>query len=325
MTSKMNTLLVSVLLGLTARAQEYTATYDPAHLPPTTEGQQLGTNQCGTGNNQTSLCQNVYLNSIHDFCLWGPPEPNSEIGVIEQYAVSYCTFPGRGGRLIPEGTFTSVHFVESPDYVQITGTGDFTKINIKAGDAGGELDPHGPDGFGNPHGGLVFSNIWVNGTTGLGEQIHEWTSFMSSNQFCIRACKAGPQATALCQHIYDVMGCVWNIPGDYADGFDSCQGDDTLPMGLYPIPGGGTSTYFQGQGPPPDAHPPAATSSCSKFSSAAALQPTTTPTTTVSGTSPTHSGTSTTRSNDAAALNVKGSGVMIGSVLFGALAAYFML
>lgn len=52
--------------------------------------------------------------------------------------------------------------VESPDYVQITGTGDFTKINIKAGyacglsssanksdtfadsDAGGELDPHGP-------------------------------------------------------------------------------------------------------------------------------------------------------------------------------------
>lgn len=25
------------------------------------------------------------------------------------------------------------------------------------------------DGFGNPHGGLVFSNIWVNGTGGLGE------------------------------------------------------------------------------------------------------------------------------------------------------------
>lgn len=37
---------------------------------------------------------------------------------------------------------------------QITGTGDFTKINIAAGDAGGELDPHGATGNGNPIGEL---------------------------------------------------------------------------------------------------------------------------------------------------------------------------
>jgi hypothetical protein len=30
----------------------------------------------------------------------------------------------------------------------VTGTGDFTKINVQAGDQGGELDPHGADGNG---------------------------------------------------------------------------------------------------------------------------------------------------------------------------------
>jgi len=30
-----------------------------------------------------SLCQTAIINSIDDFCLWGPTKPNSEIGVIE--------------------------------------------------------------------------------------------------------------------------------------------------------------------------------------------------------------------------------------------------
>ena len=41
-----------------------------------------------------------------------------------------------------------MHFVQTPDYVQITGVGDLTKLNIPAGDDGGELDPHGADGNG---------------------------------------------------------------------------------------------------------------------------------------------------------------------------------
>lgn len=48
--------------------------------------------------------------------------------------------------------------------------GDFTSMNIPAGDTGGELDPHGADGNGNPIGGLVFSSAF-----GELEQIHEWT------------------------------------------------------------------------------------------------------------------------------------------------------
>lgn len=49
---------------------------------------------------------------------------------------------------------------------------------------------------------------------------------MSDSEFCFRGCKDGPNAPALCQHIYDVMGCQWNMPGNYAAGtFERCLGD----------------------------------------------------------------------------------------------------
>ena len=74
---------------------------------------------------------------------------------------------------------------------------------------------------GNPIGGLVFTSAY-----GQLQQAHEWTNFMSAEQFCIRACKDGPRAPQLCQHIYDVMGCAWNMPGNYDAGtFERCQGD----------------------------------------------------------------------------------------------------
>jgi hypothetical protein len=61
-------------------------------------------------------------------------------------------------------------------------------------------DPTAWTGLGNPQGGLVFSNAF----TGSLEQTHEWTSFMSSNDFCFRACRDGPNAAGYCEHIYDV-------------------------------------------------------------------------------------------------------------------------
>jgi hypothetical protein len=36
-------------------------------------------------------------------------------------------------------------------------------------------------------------------------------------------------------------------PGNYNTGFDTCQADSGNPMGVYPQPGGGSSTFFQGQ------------------------------------------------------------------------------
>ena len=48
------------------------------------------------------------------------------------------------GSLGPTAHLTGAHFVrvmsDSVSYVQVTGNGDFTKINIPAGDDGGELD-----------------------------------------------------------------------------------------------------------------------------------------------------------------------------------------
>ena len=85
---------------------------------------------------------------------WAPPSVGS-IGATEREEVAWCTKTGRGTRTIPDGTLTGVHFVKTPDYVQVTGQGDFTKINVPQGDAGGELDPHGADGNGNP--GMYYS------------------------------------------------------------------------------------------------------------------------------------------------------------------------
>lgn len=49
------------------------------------------------------------------------------------------------------------------------GLGDFTKINIANGDFGGELDPHGATGDGNPVGGNVTANA-----TGQDVHYEEW-------------------------------------------------------------------------------------------------------------------------------------------------------
>nr|GAT47198.1 predicted protein [Mycena chlorophos] len=261
-----------------AASPTYSATYLPSSLPAHTEQGacfvfslfipiadasatgQSGTNKCGTASNQTSECQNAYMNSVNDFCLWAPPEPgpNSYIGDSEQIEVSWCLQDGYGTRLIPNGTISGAHWTITPDYVQVTGViSDPTKLNIPANDQGGELDPHGADGNGNPVGGIVFSSAF-----GQLEQIFEWTNFMEGNIFCFRACNPkGSNPPQFCEHIYDVMGCEWNMPGNYDTGFTSCEGDSGEPMGVY-----GSSTFYQGQGATPAAHPAPATRSCTTFS-----------------------------------------------------------
>ena len=104
--------------------------------PTTSEPNQSGNNACGTTSSQTSMCQTMWMNDADDFCLWAPPETGT-IGDTERDEVAWCTKGGYGTRLIPDGTLTGVHFVRTPDYVQVTGVGDFTKINVAAGDGGG--------------------------------------------------------------------------------------------------------------------------------------------------------------------------------------------
>ncbi|KAK0447612.1 hypothetical protein EV421DRAFT_1900983 [Armillaria borealis] len=266
---------------------QYTATYLPNNAPATSEQGQAGTNKCGTTNDQKSNCQNAYINSIDDFCLWSPPEPgpNSGIGETERIEVSWCLKSGYGTRTIPADAITGAHFVKTPDFVQVTGVGDFTKMNIPAGDSGGELDPHGADGNGNPIGGLVFSSAF-----GELQQIHEWTSFMAADQFCFRACNpAGNNAPGWCQHIYDVMGCAWNMPANYSSGvFESCQGDSGQPMGVYD-----GATWQQGQPNTPAPHPIPSSSQCTTVTALGAAATTTSKSSTITST-PSPSGSSAT-------------------------------
>ena len=127
--------------------------------------------------------------------------------------VSYCTKSGYGTRLIPDGTLKGAHFIKTPNFLQVTGFGDFTSMHIANHDEGGELDPHGATGAGNPPGGLVFSRN-VKGQEGQWVQLKEWSNFMSASEFSIRACYPAPDAPSWCPHTLDEMGCNWVMPGE---------------------------------------------------------------------------------------------------------------
>jgi hypothetical protein len=167
---------------------------------------------------------------------------------------------GYGTRLIPDGTISGAHFLKTSSFVQVTGHGKLTNLNIKNRDEGGELDPHGATGAGNPVGGLVFTRAF----TGQFQQIHEWQNFMDYNTFCIRGC-IGANAKQWCPHIYDVMGCAWNEPANYKSGvFEQCDGTSGHYPGIY-----GTSTFYQGQKHTPAAQAPGKSSNCRDYSTIA--------------------------------------------------------
>ncbi|CAO1619097.1 unnamed protein product [Jaminaea pallidilutea] len=248
-------------LAATGANAQYANTYQASAngLPAKTETGQTGTNNCGTGSDPNSQCQNVYLNSVDDWCLFGPPVQGTVSG-HEGDSVSYCTKSGRGTRLIPDGTITGASFVYSSQYVQVTGNGDFTRMNVDRGDAGGELDPHGADGTGNPKGGLVFHCA-----NGKCTQMHEWMEFLSDTIFCIRGCYDGDQATSLCRHTYDELGCGFNMPANYPTGvFESCDSAVAQDIAFY------DGTYFAqtmtlSGTPVPNPHPAPASSNCANI------------------------------------------------------------
>jgi len=189
----------------------------------------------------------AYLVLFLDFCLWAPDKVDSLIADTEGEEVAWCTKPGRGTRLIPAGALRGVQFMKTPDYVQVVGFIDQSLINIKPGDTGGELDPHGADLRGNPLGGLMYSTAWSNGNNNSYQQVIEWHNFMGGDIFCLKACDpAGPNAAKFCQHIYDRIGCLYNAPNTAQNGtFESCQGDNQDYPGIYTDPTGQVQTYTQ--------------------------------------------------------------------------------
>ncbi|CAO1639200.1 unnamed protein product [Sympodiomycopsis kandeliae] len=252
---------LAVLSTLALAATQVAAdkpTFSVNNLPNTWEAGQIGTNQCKKygASSQSSMCQNVFINSVQDFCLWAPYSGSKTVGDQEEKMVSYCIRSGYGTRLIPDGTIKKAHFVKTPNFVQVTGFGDFTSMHIRGGDAGGELDPHGATGAGNPPGGLVFTRR-APGKEGQWTQLKEWSNFMSATEFSIRACFPGQYAKEWCPHIYDVMGAQWNHPGNYGNGFDNCDADSGDWPGVYH-----GSTFYQGQKKTPGPQAAGKSSNC---------------------------------------------------------------
>ncbi|KAH9477219.1 hypothetical protein JR316_0011138 [Psilocybe cubensis] len=209
-------------------------------------GDQLGYNICNsTTEGPTSLCQTAYINSLDDFCIWAPPNPGKTVGEIEGEMIAWCTKPGHGTRVMPEGTLTGVQLTKTPDYIQVVGFMDQTKINMVAGDEGGEMDPHGADQRGNPMGGLVYTNAF----TGTYTQVIEWHNFNGGNYFCFKACDPrGKDDAKFCQHIYDTQGCGFNAPSNAKDKvFESCAGDSQAFPGVGPpvVPSSFSCSQYQ--------------------------------------------------------------------------------
>ena len=73
-------------------------------------------------------------------------------------------------------------------YIQIVGLFNQTAINLTPTDGGGELDPHGADGLGNPLGGLVYSTGFPSGNNQTYQQTQSWTNFLDTNKFCFKLC-----------------------------------------------------------------------------------------------------------------------------------------
>ncbi|GAA6051788.1 hypothetical protein JCM3770_004972 [Rhodotorula araucariae] len=238
------------------------ASVNPTDLPHTSEKGQYGYNDCTKfGDSASAKCQTLIMEGLEDFCLYAPPQ-KATIGDSERYEVAWCTKAGHGARLIPKDTLKGVHVIKTSRYIQWSGQGDLTKLNIPKGDQGGELDPHGADGNGNPIGAVVLTSQF----TGKLQQVKEWHSFISSNEFCVRICNpADPDAWKWCNHIYDTEGCYWNDPGNYGTGFDTCKADVVaMAPGEYKLKNGATSTWRHGQLPTPTAQKPAKSSQCTK-------------------------------------------------------------
>ncbi|KAK0435709.1 hypothetical protein EV421DRAFT_1716485, partial [Armillaria borealis] len=132
--------------------------------------------------------------------------------------VSWCLKSERGTRIIPEGTIKGALFVQTPDFVQVTAVGYFTKLNIHSDDADRELDPNGTDMRGQ-----------VVDPLNLCEPFYftPLQGFIEGSIFCFRACDpAGTTGEKYCQPINGTPGCELNMPTNYDAGvFESCLGD----------------------------------------------------------------------------------------------------
>ncbi|SPO26830.1 uncharacterized protein UTRI_04143_B [Ustilago trichophora] len=203
----------------------------------------------------SGMGRTIYINSASDFCLLMPPDPTKENLVdAEAIAVAYCTNPQNGTRPMPDGFIKTAHFRRTPSYIQISGTYDPKVMNFGSNDCGGEYDSEGAEGIGNPAGVTMRNGSYF--TQFLGA-----CDIPGQPVFCMRMCPS----YEYCKNIYDLMGCLWNQPGDYdqPQAFTNCDANADLPIGVY----NSSYTFSQGMSVTPTPVTPPASSNCKTVAS----------------------------------------------------------
>lgn len=229
----------------------------------------------------SGMGRTVYINSASDFCLLMPPDPTKENLVdAEAIAVAYCNNPVNGTRPMPDGFIKTAHFRRTSNYIQISGTYDPAVMNLGSNDCGGEYDSEGAEGVGNPAGVTMRNGSYFTQFIGAcdipGEPV-----------FCMRMCPHWEY----CKNVYDLMGCLWNQPGDYdqPQAFTNCDANADLPIGVY----NSSYTFSQGMSVTPTPVTAPASSNCQTVASPTASGVTYTwnqEATASRSASPTHSG-----------------------------------
>ncbi|GLB45555.1 putative macrofage activating glycoprotein [Lyophyllum shimeji] len=257
---------ISIVLALAAgsvrmvTAQTYPATplaskhfayptglpYQADTEPHLVRGGQTGYNICNsTTQNQDSLCQTAFVNSIDGGFLLPflraslplpPPLPSLLPVGANQTQLHRRRRRRRDGRVVheawarhaahPRDTLQGVQFMRTPDYIQVVGYIAQSRINLKDDDYGGEMDPHGADLRGNPS---AASSIPTPGPAAK-TNTH---NFLGTRFFCIKACDPSKaNAARYCEHIFDRIG---TFPGVYVDAAGATQTYKQPPESLGPI------------------------------------------------------------------------------------------
>ncbi|ORZ07127.1 hypothetical protein BCR42DRAFT_463132 [Absidia repens] len=139
----------------------------------------------------------IELKSKSDFCSFLPPNPGDNVAATETRGKPFCTKVNLSneGRVFPAGFIRSAHYVETSNYVQVTGRMDRSKYKLKSSDGGGQYDHRDVD------------NVTCNG-------YKYWVNMLEPdvNQYCIRCCRNQKD----CNLGISTYGCKRVVPGDYS-------------------------------------------------------------------------------------------------------------
>ncbi|KAJ3331673.1 hypothetical protein HDU76_002518 [Blyttiomyces sp. JEL0837] len=162
-------------------------------------------------NSKSRVGHTIAIYNEKSFCMLLPSIPFQAVGESEGTSVSYCTGGAftKDSRHFPLDAILSAHYYATPDYVQITGTLNQTRLFLSLDDDGGQYDnaAWGSEPRAECAGHNRFLEIVGGGP-----------------EFCIRCCQyQNPTVqdynhTAPCFAGNDLEGCD-NILGNYGPGF----------------------------------------------------------------------------------------------------------